>query len=333
MTMIARNAIARRGLLAAVPLLAAPWLGGQARAQGTVLRAADIHPDGYPTIEGMKRMGALLEERTSGRLRIQVFHSRQLGDEKDTLEQTRFGVIDLTRVNTAPLNNLVPETLVVGLPFLFRDTAHMQRTMDGPIGADIGKATEPHGLVTLCYYDSGARSFYTRGKPARTPDDIRGLKIRVQQSDMWVALMRAFGANATPLPYGEVYSALQTGVVDGAENNWPSFFTSRHFEVAKNYALTEHSLTPEILAMSKRSFDRLNAADKELVKQCARESVPHMRDLWVKMEQDARRQIEAAGVTIVEADKPAFQRLVQPVYEQFVRDARLKALVERIQAA
>ena len=326
-------AIATRRALFAAPLLAAPWIGGQARAQGVVFRAADVHPDGYPTIEGMKRMGSLLQERTSGRLRIQVFHSRQLGDEKDTLEQTRFGVIDMTRVNTAPLNNLVPETLVAGLPFLFRDTQHMQKVMDGPIGADIGRATEPHGLVTLCYYDSGARNFYTRSRIARTPDDLKGQKIRVQQSDMWVALMRAFGANATPLPYGEVYSALQTGVVDGAENNFPSYLTSRHFEVAKHLSLTEHSLTPEILAMSKRSFDRLSAADKDVVKQAAVESVPHMRSLWVAMEVEARKQVEAAGVTIVQADKPAFARLVRPVYDQFVRDAKLKQLVERIQAA
>ncbi|MCO6419184.1 TRAP transporter substrate-binding protein [Siccirubricoccus sp. KC 17139] len=318
----------RRAVLGAA--LAAPWLGGRASAQGITLRSADIHPDGYPTIEGVKFMGRLVEQRTNGRIRIQVFHSRQLGDEKDTLEQTRFGVIDMTRVNTAPLNNLVPETLVAGLPFLFRDTAHMQRVMDGPIGEDIGKGTLSHGLVTLCYYDAGARSFYTRAKPARTPDDLKGMKIRVQQSDMWVAMMRAFGANATPLPYGEVYSALQTGVVDGAENNFPSYLTARHFEVAKHYALTEHSLTPEILAMSKRSWDRLPAADRDILKQAAKESVPHMRALWVKMEEDARKQVEAGGATVVEADKPAFARLVQPVYDQFVRDAKLRQLVDRI---
>ncbi len=320
----------RRALLGAT--LALPWLADAARAQGVTFRAADIHPDGYPTIEGMKHMGKLLEERSSGRLKIQIFHSRQLGDEKDTLEQTRFGVIDMTRVNTAPLNNLVPETVVAGLPFLFRDTAHMQRTMDGEIGAEIGRATEPHGLVTLCYYDSGARSIYTRERKVQTPDDMKGQKIRVQQSDMWVALMRAFGANATPLPYGEVYSALQTGVVDGAENNWPSYQTSRHFEVAKHYALTEHSLTPEILAMSKRSFDRQTPADKELLRQCARESVPVMREKWVAMEVTARQVVEAAGVQVNQVDKPAFQRLVQPVYERFVSDPKMKALVARIQA-
>jgi tripartite ATP-independent transporter DctP family solute receptor len=318
----------RRAVLVAT--LALPWIGGRASAQGITLRSSDVHPDGYPTIEGVKFMGRLIEQRTNGRIRIQVFHSRQLGDEKDSLEQTRFGVIDMTRVNTAPLNNLVPETLVAGLPFLFRDTAHMQRVMDGPIGEDIGKATLAHGLVTLCYYDAGARSFYTRARPARTPDDLKGMKIRVQQSDMWVAMMRAFGANATPLPYGEVYSALQTGVVDGAENNFPSYLTARHFEVAKHYALTEHSLTPEILAMSKRSFDRMTPADRDIIRQAAKESVPHMRSLWVKMEEDARKQVEAGGAQVYEADKPAFARLVQPVYDQFVRDAKLKQLVERI---
>jgi tripartite ATP-independent transporter DctP family solute receptor len=325
----------RRRLLlgGAAAAFATPWIGGRASAQGITLRSADVHPDGYPTVEGVKRMGELVQERTGGRIRIQIFHSRQLGDEKDSLEQTRFGVIDMTRVNTAPLNNLVPATLVAGLPFLFRDTAHMQQVMDGPIGEEIGQGTLQHGLVTLCYYDAGARSFYTRARPARTPDDLKGMKIRVQQSDMWVAMMRAFGANATPLPYGEVYSALQTGVVDGAENNFPSYLTARHFEVAKSYAMTEHSLTPEIVAMSKRSFDKLSKADQEIIRQAAKESVPHMRALWVKMEQDARRQVEAGGATVHEADKPAFAKLVQPVYDQFVRDAKLKALVERIRAA
>ncbi len=279
-------------------------------------------------------MSRLLQERTGGRIRIQVFHSRQLGDEKDSLEQTRFGVIDMTRVNTAPLNNLVPETLVAGLPFLFRDTGHMQRTMDGPIGEEIGRACLPHGLVTLCYYDAGARSFCTRARPARAPDDLRGMKIRVQQSDMWVAMMRAFGASATPLPYGEVYSALQTGVVDGAENNFPSFLTARHFEVAKHYAMTEHSLTPEIVAMGKRSFDRLPRADQEAVRQAARDSVPRMREAWARMEGDARRQPGRGRRRPGGRGRQAGLRPPRPaVYDQFVRDNRLRQLVERIRAA
>jgi len=325
------NTFGRRLILGSA--LAAPWIANEAHAQVVTLRAADVHPDGYPTIEGVKFMGKLVEERTSGRIKIQMFHSRQLGDEKDTLEQTRFGVIDITRVNTAPLNNLVPETLVVGLPFVFRDTAHMHKVMDGPIGEDIGKATLNHGLVTLCYYDSGARSFYTRARPVPTPAELKGLKVRVQQSDMWVALMRAFGANATPLPYGEVYSALQTGVVDGAENNIPSYVTARHYEVAKFYTRTEHSLSPEILAMSKRSFDKLSKADQDIIRQAAGESVPEMRKRWFAMEDTAAKQATEGGSTIVPADKKAYEALVQPVYDQFVKDAKLKALVERIRAA
>jgi tripartite ATP-independent transporter DctP family solute receptor len=324
-------AASRRALLGAA--LATPWIANRAAAQGVTLRAADIHPDGYPTIEGVKFMGRLVEERTGGRIRIQMFHSRQLGDEKDTLEQTRFGVIDFTRVNTAPLNNLVPATLVVGLPFLFRDTAHMQAVMDGAIGEDIGRDTTAHGLITLAYYDSGARCFYTKPRAVPEPEALKGLKVRVQQSDMWVALMRAFGANATPLPFGEVYSALQTGVVDGAENNVPTFFTSRHFEVAKFYTKTEHSLSPEILAMSKRSYDRLSKPDQDIMRQAARESVPHMRKLWVAMEEEALAKALAGGTQIVEADKAAYAKLVQPVYDQFVKDAKLKALVDRIRAA
>ena len=302
--------------------LASPFVADRAAAQGVTLRAADIHPDGYPTIEGVKLMGKLVEERTGGRIRIQMFHSRQLGDEKDTLEQTRFGVIDFTRVNTAPLNNLVPATLVVGLPFLFRDTAHMQAVMDGAIGEDIGCDTAAHGLVTLAYYDSGARCFYTKPRAVPEPEALKGLKVRVQQSDMWVALMRAFGANATPLPFGEVYSALQTGVVDGAENNVPTYFTSRHFEVAKFYTKTEHSLSPEILAMSKRSHDKLSKADQEIIRVAAKESVPHMRKLWAAMEEEALAKVVAGGAQIVEANKAAYAKLTQPVYDQFVKDAK-----------
>ncbi|MCU0886686.1 MAG: TRAP transporter substrate-binding protein DctP, partial [Rubritepida sp.] len=215
----------RRALL--LGALAAPWIAGRAAAQTITLRSADTHPDGYPTVEAVKFMGRLVEERSGGRLRVQVFPSRQLGEERETIEQTRFGVIDLNRVNFGPLNNLVPETAIPGLPFLFRDEAHMRRVMDGPIGGEIISGADRHGLVGLCYYDSGARSFYSRRGAIRTPDDMRGLKVRVQQSDLWVAIMRAVGANATPLPFGEVYSALQTGVVDAAENNWPSYHSTR----------------------------------------------------------------------------------------------------------
>ncbi len=202
----------------ALVLAAAP-----ANAQEVTLRSADIHPDGYPTVEAVIYMGKLVEERTGGRIKIQVMNNATLGTEKDTIEQTRFGVIDMNRVNTAPFNNLVPETQVLGLPFLFRSVDHMHKVVDGPIGDEILTAFEAHGLVGLAFYDSGARSFYSTNKTIKTVEDLKGMKIRVQQSDMWIAIMEAFGANATPMPFGEVYSSLQTGVVDAAENNWPSY--------------------------------------------------------------------------------------------------------------
>ena len=313
--------------------LAAPWIGGSASAQAITLRSADIHPDGYPTVEAVKHMGKLVEERSNGRLRVQVFHSHQLGEEKDTIEQTRFGVIDINRINFGPLNNLVPETIVPGLPFLFRDEGHMHRVMDGPIGDEVLAGADKHGLVGLCYYESGARCFYNRHRPINAPADLRGMKIRVQQSDLWVALMRALGANATPLPTGEVYSALQTGVVDGAENNYPTYQSQRHFEVAKFYSVSEHSMSPEILVMSKRSYDKLPANLRDILRQAAKESVPEMRRMWAARTETARAGVLAAGTQINTVDKAPFNAAVAPVYDQFVRDARLKAMVQRIREA
>jgi tripartite ATP-independent transporter DctP family solute receptor len=318
----------RRALL--LGALAAPFIAGRASAQTITLRSADVHPDGYPTVEAVKFMSKQLEERSGGRLRVQVFGSRQLGEEKDTMEQTRFGVIDLNRVNSASLNSLVPETVIPGLPFLFRDEAHMHRVLDGPIGDDIISGLSRHNLVPLGYYDSGARSFYMRNKPIREPGDLRGQKIRVQPSDMWVAMMRAFGANATPLPTGEVYSALQTGVVDGAENNYPSYQSFRHFEVAKFYSVSEHSMAPEVLVMSKRSHDRLPKDLQEMLRQAAKDSVPEMRRLWQARSEEAKAAVIAAGAQINTIDKAPFERTMGPVYDQFVKDARMKGIVSRI---
>jgi tripartite ATP-independent transporter DctP family solute receptor len=303
-----------------------------AQAQEINLRSADIHPDGYPTVEAVKFMGQLISERTNGRIKVQVMPSSVLGSEKDTIEQTRFGVIDLNRVNAAPFNNLVKETVVLGMPFLFRSTEHMHKTVDGPIGDEILAAFEPHGLIGLTYYDSGARSFYTTKKPVEKLADLKGMKIRVQQSDLWIAMMQAFGANPTPMPMGEVYSSLETGVVDGAENNWPSYESARHFEVAKNYTLTEHSLNPEILVMSKISWDKLTPEDQKIVRQAAKESTVKMRELWTAREKTSEEKVRAAGVNVIKVDKSEFSAAMKPVYDKFVTDEKLKGLLERIQA-
>jgi tripartite ATP-independent transporter DctP family solute receptor len=301
-------------------------------AQTVTLRSADTHPEGYPTVDAVKFMGQLIEQRTNGRYKIQIFPSSTLGQEKDTVEQTRFGVIDLNRVNMAPLNNLIPETSVPGLPFVFRSVEHMRKVMDGPIGDEILKAFEPHGMVGLAFYDSGARSFYNTKRPVTKLEDLKGLKIRVQQSDMFIGLVNALGANATPMPFGEVFSALQTGVIDGAENNWPSYESTRHFEVAKHYSKTEHSMTPEVLVMSKRAWDRLSDADKVVFRAAAKESVAKMRELWEAREKTAEANVRAKGAMITDVDKKPFIDAMKPVYDRFVTDAKLKDLLARIQA-
>ncbi|MFM9974010.1 MAG: TRAP transporter substrate-binding protein [Beijerinckiaceae bacterium] len=298
----------------------------------TVLRSTDIHPDGYPTVEAVKHISKLLEERTKGRIKINTFHSAQLGNEKDTIEQTRFGVIDINRINMAPFNNLIPATNVPSLPFIFRSVAHMRTVMDGPIGDGLLKEFEKHDLVGLAFYDSGSRSFYNSKRAITTPADMKGLKIRVQQSDMFVALVSALGANATPMAFGEVYSALQTGVIDGAENNWPSFESTKHFEVSKFYSLTEHSLSPEVLVMSKKSFDRLSKEDQEAVKTAAKESVKVMRDLWDAREKSSEAKVRAGGAVVNAIEKQPFIDAMKPVYDRFVTDPALKDMVAKIQA-
>lgn len=310
----------------------AALLAGAATAQEIVLRSADTHPDGYPTVEAVKHMSDLLMERSDGRIAIEVFHSRQLGEESDTIEQTQFGVIDMNRINMAPLNNIIPETSVPALPYVFRSIDHMRAVMDGEIGDEILASFEEHDLVGLAYYDSGARSFYNSERPVETPADLDGLKIRVQQSDLFIAMIEALGANATPMPFGEVYSGLQTGVIDGAENNWPSYESTNHYQVAQYYSLDEHSMSPEVLVMSKQSWDKLSAEDQDLIRQAARDSVAHMRELWDARESEARRIVEEAGSQINEVEKQPFIDAMQPVYDEFVTDPALQDLVDRIRA-
>ncbi|RCS22232.1 TRAP transporter substrate-binding protein [Phyllobacterium salinisoli] len=301
-----------------------------AGAQELVLKSSDTHPDGYPTVEAVKYMGELLKTKTNGRIGIEVFHSRQLGEEKETIEQTQFGVIDLNRVNMAPFNGIVPETLVPSLPYIFRSKEHMRKVMDGPIGEDILKAFDAQQLVGLAFYDSGARSFYNSKKPINAIADLKGLKFRVIQSDLFVEMVNALGANATPMAYGEVYSGIQTGLLDGAENNWPSYESSKHYEVAKFYSLDEHSMAPEVLVMSKKSWDKLSPEDQKAVREAAKESVAKMRELWDAKEIESRKVVEAAGVQITQPDKQPFIDAMAPVYEKFANTDVLKDLVKRI---
>ena len=301
-------------------------------AHATEFRSSDIHPDGYPTVEAVKFMGERLKALTNGKHTIKVFNNSALGNEKDTIEQTKIGALDFVRINVAPMNNICPETMVPTMPFLFKSKEHMRKVLDGPIGDEILKACEKQGFVGLAFYDSGSRSLYTVKKPIKSLADVKGMKIRVQQSDLWVALLQGMGANATPIPYAEVYTALKTGVVDGAENNYPSYDTARHYEVAKYYAITDHSMAPEMLLMSKKVYDALTPAEQQIIRDAAKQSVPYMRKLWDEKELESRKKVEAGGAQIVEVDKKSFSDAMKPVYDKFITDPKLKDMVQKVQA-
>lgn len=314
-------------LLAAIAIACMP-----AAAGARDFRSADVHPGDYPTVAAVNYMGRLLKERSQGRIGVRVYPSGALGTEKDNIEQLRIGGLDMMRINVAPLNSVVPETIATGLPFVFRSTEHMRKVLDGPIGEEILKSMESQGLVGLAFYDSGARSFYTTRKPIRAVADMKGLKIRVIQSDLFVAMVEALGANPTPMPYGEVYTALKTGIVDAAENNWPSYESSRHFEAARFYSTTEHSLAPEVLVFSKKIWDGIPAADQALLRQAAKESVPYMRKLWDEREVKSRKAVEAAGSQVIAiVNRQEFIDAMKPVYARFASTPKLKDLVKRIQ--
>jgi tripartite ATP-independent transporter DctP family solute receptor len=296
-------------------------------------RSADVHPDDYPTVMAVKKMSELISERTGGKDTIKVFGQSALGSEKDTVEQVKLGALDMVRVNVAAFNNIVPETIVPALPFLFKSKEHMRKVLDGPVGDQILAALESQGYIGLAFYDSGSRSFYTTSKPIKSVADVKGMKLRVQQSDLWVTLIQSMGGNPTPLPYAEVYTALKTGVVDGAENNWPSYESSRHYEVAKNYSLTEHSMSPELLVFSKVIWDTLDAEEQDIIRKAAKESVPYMRELWDAREAKARATVEAGGATIVsEIDRQGFVDAAKPVYDKFAADPKLQNLIKQVQA-
>ena len=296
------------------------------------LRSSDTHPDGYPTVEGVKAMAAEVKEKTAGRICIEVFPSSQLGEEKDTIEQTQFGVIDMIRASFGSFNDIVPITQTVSLPYLYKSEDHLHKVLDGPIGAEIASAFEERDLVPLAYYYGGARSFYNAKKPIATVADLKGMKFRVMQNDVFVDMMSALGANATPMPYGEVYSAIQTGVIDGAENNFPSYDSSGHAEVAKYYTLDQHLMVPELVAVAKSSWDKLSPEDQAVMREAAKNSATLQRKLWADQEKASEEKVRAAGAEVVkDVDKTAFIEAMAPVYEKYVTTPEAQDLVKRIQ--
>ena len=297
----------------------------------TEFRSADTHnADDYPTVAAVKHMSELLEKKSGGKHKIKVFNKSALGTEKETVDQVKIGALDFTRVNVGPMNAICPMTQVPTMPFLFRSIEHMRHSLDGPVGEEILKSCESAGFIGLAFYDSGARSIYAK-KPIKTVADAKGLKIRVQQSDLWVALVSAMGANATPMPYGEVYTGLKTGLIDAAENNIPSFDTAKHVEAVKFYSKTEHSMAPEILVMSKIIYDKLPKAEQDMIRAAAKESVAFERQKWDEQEAKSLANVKAAGAQIIDVDKSSFQAVMQPVYDKFMTTPEMKRLVKQVQ--
>jgi tripartite ATP-independent transporter DctP family solute receptor len=299
--------------------------------QAREFRVADTQAEDYPTVQALLYMARLVEERTGGRHRIRVFHSRQLGEEKETIEQTRVGAIDLNRTNVAPIGSLIPAANVLALPFLFRSFAHLHDVLDREIGSEILASFERHGFVGLAFYDSGARSLYNSVRPVRSLADLKGMRIRVQQSELMVDMLKALGAEPVELPYGQVLTGLSTKLIDGAENNWPSYVTTGHYKLAPYYTLTEHTMGPEVLVMSQRAWESLSAEDKEIFRDAARKSSAYMREIWTGLEDSSRQQARTAGNTIIaNFDRKPFEDAMSVIYTKAVTDPDLRQLVERI---
>jgi len=320
----------------AVAGLALTGLAAPANAQTKMmLKASDVHPEGYPTVAAVENIGKKLDAATGGRYGVQMFASMQLGGEKEAIEQAQVGAIQFARVSVGALGPVVDDLNVFNLPYVFRDTEHMRKVIDGTIGQELlDKVTNSgKGLVGLCWMDAGARNFYNTKHPVKTLADLKGLKVRVMGNPMFVDMANAMGSNGVAMGYDQVFSALQTGVVDGAENNPPSFVFDNHYQVAKFLTIDEHLIVPEIVVFSKKTWDAMSKEDQTLLAKFGKEAQQEERKLWDVYEKQAMDKAAAAGINIVQvsgADKKAFQDAVKPVWDKY--GPKYADMVKRIQA-
>jgi tripartite ATP-independent transporter DctP family solute receptor len=319
-----------RGIALARVILAFSALGLTA-AEPRDFRAADSQSDDHPTARALVYMSQLVKDRTQGRHRIIVYPGGVLGEQEQSFEQTRMGGIDINRTNMAPLSSFVGKANIFGLPFLFRSADHLHKVLDGPIGDDVLESLEPHGFVGLTFFEAGARSVYTAKRPVRTIDDIKGLRIRLQQSDLMVEMFRSLGAEPVILPYTRTRTALTTGLIDAAENNWPSYVASGHYSAAPYFALTEHTMTPDVLIMSMNAWRSLSPADQSIFRKAARDSSIFLRDQWKNLEASSRKRAVDLGVTIIEIDRKPIEAALSGLYAKIVTDSHSKRLMESIQ--
>ncbi|NNM06399.1 MAG: TRAP transporter substrate-binding protein [Gemmatimonadetes bacterium] len=301
-----------------IPLLAVIALAGcRPDEGGRVLKLAHALDTSHPVHLAMVHMADRADELSGGRMRIEIHPSGQLGEERELIEMLQIGSIAMTKVSASPLESFVPEMGIFSIPYLFRDQDHLWQVVDGDIGRKLLAAGVDYNLRGLGYYDAGPRSFYTTNTPVRTPNDLAGLKIRVQQSNTSVRMVRVLGGSATPIDWGELYSALQQGVVDGAENNPPSFFLSRHYEVCRYYTLDEHTWVPDVLLISTHVWDDLTLQEREWLQEAADASVTEQRRLWRESTLESLDRVRAAGVEIIRPDKEAFRRAAEPMFEDY----------------
>ena len=322
----------RRHFIAAAVATVAFTSAFHAQAQDMVLKAVDTHPAGYPTVVAVESMGKKLEAATSGRIKVKMYPGAVLGQEKEAVEQTQIGAVQIARISLGVVGPVAPDVDVFNMPFVFRNVAHMRAVIDGPIGAELlDKVTNsPARLVALGWMDGGARSLYTK-KLVKTPADMAGIKVRMMGNPLFVDTMNAMGGNGISMSYGEVFSALQTGVIDGAENNPPSFFTSNHYTTGtKYYAQTNHLIIPELLVMSKVTWEKLTPADQALVKKLAREAQMEQRVLWDKSVADYTEKLKASGVEFVQVDQKLFYDATAPVRAKY--GSKFADLMKRIDA-
>ncbi len=284
----------------------------------------------HPVHQAMVYMAERVKEKSGGKMRIDIYPNSQLGSERESIELLQIGSIGMTKVSAAVMESFSPNFKALSLPYVFRDKAHYFEVLDGAIGDELLKEGEKYWLRGLCFYDAGSRSFYSTKKPINSPNDLRGMTIRVQASNTAFGMIKSFGGAASPVSWGELYTALQQGVVDGAENNPPSFFLSRHYEVSKFYALNEHTMIPDILLISTVVWESLTPQEQQWLQEAADESTAVQRGLWEKAEAESLEAIKQAGVEVSYPDKAPFAKMVEPMYEGFKNEPAVYDLIQRI---